>query len=459
MKHWPLILVLAVLLMAARSERAVTLQAGDTAHCTADALVLTSAVDARCVAFTPTPTTVAVATATSTGTPVPTATATATATATTVPTLPAGMPLCPSHDPTVYHALIDTARGCHYDHEHGDNPNLADAVFGLPAAAWGGQTVSWPWATSAMENGDMAGMGGKHGGYKWAVLLNQPCIDHPYEGYASVNCIKDARIEFHIVAASLDGLARYHSYYIEYNICAQPAYTQCGVLRIGGWADFGVLNVPYAGTRVYRPGGTIDFGLGSLYGGNNAEIIMSFPADATELDQIAPVGAFPCCDEPYVSLPPSDELSQPGGFPQQVWSMNNIGSANHFGHNIYARFSERISDSWDGIDTANVNTPHFFFRDGNSPYNGSLRELSETSAFIPAAWDADADGFADISGFTDRYGNPVSGCTVLGVDCVPFSAVHVPVGAADTEDSGCECNRRVEYDTSLSGQHWIRFPN
>lgn len=465
MKRLPLLLALLVLMIAARSVSFVTLQAGDSAHCAGDAMVMTGPLDVECVTFTATPTATPAVLPTDTPTPTdtatlqPTDTPSPTATNTLVPTptptptpLPRSQwPLCPSHDATQWHALIDTIRACHYDHEHGDNPHAAEAVFGPPPAI--GETISFPWETSAAENIQ------KHGGYKWFVLLNQYCDPNAnYEASPNANCITDARVEAHFIGASSDALARFHSYYAEFRICKNPGFTECGIIRTGGWADMGVLEVPYTGARVARPSAAIDFGIGSTYGGGNADIMLSYPADASELDTICTVGNRGC-DNPYWASASLTDVGGPGFKPQSVLSMNNVGPVNHFGHNPHLRFLARIFDSWDTIDATSPSTLHFLCRDGSCADNASLRELGETSAHIPSAWDTNSDGFADMSGFTDRYGNSVSGCTSLGLDCVPFSVVHVPVGFASTDDPGCSCHRMIEYDTSPSGQHWIQFPN
>lgn len=459
MKRLPLLLMLLVLLIAARSERNVNLQAGDTVHCTADALVLTSAVDAHCAAFTPTPTATPVAvltaTSTSTSTPAPTATDTATpmptATATDTPqptsTPLAGMPLCPSHDPTVWHALIDTTRQCHYDHEHGDDPALADSVFG-PVQ---GSTIGFPWQTSSFE--PVA----KHAGYKYFVNRNMPCDPAMnYLGVPAVNCITDTRIEFHIVSSIMDGNARYHSYRAEYRVCQNGNFAQCGTVAIGGWADYGVLNSPYSGPRVCRTGGSLYFGQLSLQGGGGYNNSLSYPADALELDQIATCGQVP--PQPYVAMANSGVLTVPGTIPQDVWNMNGL-LAPYFGHNPYAEFIVRTFDSWGYVDTVNPNAINFFCRDGACSDNGSNRAQAGGSVHVLAAWDSDSDGFADYSGFTDRYGNTVSGCTAISLDCVPFAVVHAPVGYAHYDSNNCQCQDTREYDTSPAGQHWIAFPN
>lgn len=476
-----------MVLVASGSFSQSVIQPGDSVHCTGDALVTTGPLDADCVAFTPTPTSTPTETPTATltntptstptdtpqptstptatntlvptatWTPLPTSTATNTATpqptATNTPVVAtstprAQWPLCPSHDPNAWHALDDVSRQCHYDHEHGDNPHLADTVFGAWPSAWGGQELSYPWATSAMENTH------KHGGYKFAVKLNMPCdVNASYDAFFHVNCIPNARAEYHTVGHAIDALARYHSYYLEYQICRNPDFASCGIIRVGGWMDFGLLNAPYAGPRVFRAGGVVDFGAGSTYGGAGANsLVMSFDADTPELNTIA------CCfDEPYISI---GSMLQPlNGNKLSVWSMNNVGQANHFGSNAYARLLIRTFDTWGDIDPANPYAPRFFCRDGSCANNGSLRGMGETSVYIPPSWDSDHDGFADMSGYTNRLGQIVTGCAAIGLDCVPFSVVHVPVGYADTRDGGNGSGAAREFDTSPVGIKWLRFPN
>jgi hypothetical protein len=496
-----LCLALLMLVVAARSASVVPLQVGDTGHCVGDVLVLTTQTDAECLAFTPTPTGTPLPTDTPTVTATPSSTPTSTATATTVPSdtptstpsatgtstatptatathtllptltatwtplpptatatitptpLPrAQWPLCLSHDPNAWHALDDPTRQCFYDHEHGINPHLGDAVFGSWATAWGGSEISgYPWITSPMEPTM------KHGGYKTDVRLNRPCDPtNSYDGHIPVNCVRDARVEYHFVGHAIDALARYHSYYLQYRVCQYPAYTQCGIISMGGWMDMGVMNAPYAGRRLFRPGGTVDFGPGSTYGGAGQQLIMTFNADTPDLDQIATVGSL-CCDDPYISI--GNKLQPLDGSRLIVWSMNNVGSANHFGSNAYARLLVRTFDSWGWIDPTNVNSPQWFCRDGACADNGSLRGLGENSVWIPAGWDTDHDGFADASGYTNRLGQVVVGCVAISLDCVPFSVVHVPVGYADTRDPGNGSANATEFDTSPSGQRRIKYPN
>jgi len=64
----------------------------------------------------------------------------------------ADAPLCPSHDDRAFHTLWDAERGCHYDHEHGDNPHDVDHIFGTEFYDWAGGEISYPWQTPD-ENG------------------------------------------------------------------------------------------------------------------------------------------------------------------------------------------------------------------------------------------------------------------------------------------------------------------
>jgi hypothetical protein len=375
----------------------------------------------------------------------------------------ANAPLCPSHDPNQWHGLWDSARGCHYDHEHGDDPALGNAYFG-PLSYAGGQTISYVWATSHHENTM------KHGGYKISVRTPEHnpwpgCgfMDN-YEGIQPINCIVASRIQYHQVGGTMDSLARYHSYYAEYYVCRYPAHTDCGVMRIGGWADFGSLHSPHYNGRVVRPGGTVDFGLGSTYGGAGMQLMMNLEADTPDLPHRS--GEPYTFDLPYSSSEMNWYRNNPpwldGGMTQ--WSMNDLDCepipAGHPCHNPYARFFTIVADTWNLLDKNNPNNIRWICRDGGCAYNGSIRSVGEVSLRVLPAWDADGDGFADMQGYTDRWGNPVSGCSTAGLDCVPFSLERAPVGtAANHSDNGCLCTAHIEYDVSPSGVRWIKFPN
>lgn len=421
MKHWPLILVLAVLLMAARSERAVTLQAGDTVHCTADALALTSAVDARCVAFTPTPTATATAVAAPTATSTPTAIATATgtptlvatATATVVPTLPASMPLCPSHDPTVYHALIDTARGCHYDHEHHDDPNdpASVALFGVAGAWWGGsQSISYPWQTFNNNAPCFFENICKHNGYK-VMVRHGACVIPASD---ATGCLTDFREQIHFIAGATDFLARNHSFEFEARGCINNV---CGTIQTGGWMDYGCL----AG-----------------------------------ISDVAPT---------YTFIPLPSDPAVCGFNSVREHGFDNAGNTAHAmvwyaGTNTPVSLAILTSRMFGPLDHITPTNQLFFCPLFDCEYNGSSLQAHVNIVNLTNAsvYDPDGNGLVDFNGFTDRYQNVVPACAPLGVDCVPLVIHHLPLGNYQYRDD-TQGVLEPTYDTSPVGQHWIAFPN
>lgn len=416
----------------------------------------------------------------------PTRTLTSTPAPFATPTAITGeIPLCAQHDPTKWHPLYDESHGCHYDHTHNDNPNSpqAVAIFGYAGERWGRQEMSYPWATSAMENTM------KHGGLKYVVRLGIPCnASTQFNGFTPVSCITDARIEYHTVGGIIDANARYHSFYLEYRVCAYPAYSVCGIMRYGGWMDMGTLINPYPGNRQVRAGGMIDFGKGSQYGGNNEELMMTYAADPAEMN------AFHVPNDPYVAVTPYDIITWQSvlagnASARDVWSMGQFGfdqrNDNVATNNPYARFLVRVRDSWNLVPTAdNLTAKWICSRDANftpvegakipnnCPYNNSIHSLNELTVrlvdmnsgdilpefanFVSKIGDVDVITY---HGYTNRYGQLTNGCAQPALDCVPFDLEGVPIDIAAYSDPGDGNNADKEYDTSPAGKFWIEYPN
>jgi hypothetical protein len=53
------------------------------------------------------------------------------------------------HDRLAWHLLVNPELKCHYDHQHGDDPNLVNDIFGPPGEWFDqpGQSISYPWQT------------------------------------------------------------------------------------------------------------------------------------------------------------------------------------------------------------------------------------------------------------------------------------------------------------------------
>jgi hypothetical protein len=313
------------------------------------------------------------------------------------------VPECPTHDPNVYHPLYDPVRQCHYNHEHHDDPSVMNDVFGAPGAWFGaaGQSISYPWQTFNDEGVESQL---KHEGYKWIVARDLPC------GTAA-GCISAYRIQVHAIAGAMDATVRFHSFSIEALACPDG---RCGIIRHGGWMDYGYLSV-----------------------GGTCPALPSNPPD------------FQCGDG----------------------ARRDHSSTTQF--NYYA--------NWYGVHHVTQPDLHFLEFgpiDYNDPskqlffpcpglgcnFNGSVMRIENLGATTSYDWmNADASGTVNFRGYTDRYGDPVNGCSAPAVDCVPLEVTNL---AAAVYGAPAERDKDGTYyhDTSPGGmgtgtERWIKFPN
>jgi hypothetical protein len=254
---------------------------------------------------------------------------------------------------------------------------------------------------------------------------------------------------------------------MEAKVCKYPGYTDCGIIRIGGHADFAELKSPHYGPRIPRPGGTVDFGDG---------MVMTFPADGSDLPAQS--------GEPYVFMIPysaeelSFRLANPPTSPNSTtpteatmdqWSMQDLSDcepkpAGDPCHNSFARFLVHVGDSWNLLDTQNPNIVHWVCKgQPDCAYNASLEGVNEIGFLVLQDWQSGGNGFVSFKGFTDRWGNPRldGSCTAVSVDCVPLVLERAPVGfSSSRSNGGCECNV-YEHDIYFNGKPsgWIQFPN
>lgn len=450
-------------------------QLGDSIYCwnvTQSTLTVTP------VANTPTPSNTPTATRTKTSTPpVATRTATATGAAVITPTTSSGNipayaagPACPTHDPNQWHALWDSARGCHYDHTHADDPALANSYFGPLGAFWDGTTISYPFNSGPSENTQ------KHAGYKISVRMPgwhpwPPCgteDNTDITGDHSDNCVIASRTEYHVVGGLMDLVGRYHSYWMEVYIC-KPPYRQpqdCGIMRTGGLLDYAELKAPHYNGRIVRTGGTIDFGNG---------ITTTYTADGPDLPANSGepyVFSIPYTEadrQSYRNNPPKATLTQAGKATIDQWSSNDFDCeprpAGDPCHNQYTHGLFQVGDAFNLVDTQNLNTLRWIcYGEPNCEYNGSLIGMNEIAVRVMQSWQQGGGGFVTLTGWSDRWGNPRltnTTCTSVSIDCVPFILNHAPVGvAASRSDNLCEC-QVWEYDHYFNGRpsNWIKFPN
>lgn len=334
------------------------------------------------------------------------------------------IPSCPpaAHDPTRWHPLIAPDNSCHYDHEHKHNPDDAADIFG-PAGEWfGGSSISYPWQTT--HENEL-----KHEAYSWIVRREIP--SHGRDVW-----IKAFRWQVHATSAPFtnhDGtlhggyLSRFHSHSLEAQVCNSSG--QCGIVRTGGWIDFGHLEI------------------------EGVEACVSLPSDPTQEETCSSLGRrrlhyfYPGEGIPRSSaffwygragLPNGDI---PALHPVQLSVATNDGSVNLIPDDLY--------------------TLHFFCPAWDCALNNSTIQAHVIGFAVPSRFDPDGDGLADFSGYTDRYGVVMDNCVAPALDCVPLVVEGAPVGKVqhrDSDDLGLSAAGERDFDSSPPGEWWIRYP-
>ncbi|MEO8610674.1 MAG: carboxypeptidase regulatory-like domain-containing protein [Chloroflexota bacterium] len=354
------------------------------------------------------------------------------------------------HDPTKWHTLVNIQAKCHYDHEHGDDPNYVNDIFGEPGAWFGnpGQSISYPWQTfkaatalepntayvaaHQMEN-DL-----KHEGYIWVVRRNQKC--------PTGECITDFRLETHAIFGAHGMPTRYHSYSLEARLChVANDPSSCGIVRYGGWIDTGrlfttapdVISCTHDVNEIYIP-----LPADTLY----------FPIqDPAARDEIR-------CHPNIVHLP-----AYPSAKPLAEWWGHGGGET---------RFQLRVYDPIGNVDPADPSHWQFFCgqNDLNCRYDGSIvsafigytLQISEFVGPNNAPVDKNKDGRTDYKGYFTRWGAPVSNCTAAALDCIPYEYNNVVLNYFNNKEARyfhtpCDNCARMDMDISKAGQRWITW--
>jgi hypothetical protein len=310
------------------------------------------------------------------------------------------------HDPIKWHSLINEEHGCHYNHEHKDDPHTVNDIFGPAGAYYGGQEISYPWLTgNGTEN--LMWPNGKHQGYGWLVHRN---IGNPMN---SAYYIDAFRGQYHSIMSATDAVVRFHSYWLEIKVCEEGA-GECGILRTGGWSDYNVLTIDDKHVPLH--------GDGSLHSFTRRRDYRS-PARGNEQFDSAWYGGA------------------------------NSGTFAFFGLN---------GETWGLVSQNDPHALHLFCPDFRCKLNGSKMNPHVVSFHLSSDWD-ELDGIKDgkltYTGYTDRYGQLAPNCTAPALDCVPLILKNVPVNVhvhyrADTHDYP-----EVDYDISPEGAYWIEYPN
>lgn len=395
-------------------------------------------------------------------------TVTPTATPQNIPIF-ADAPLCPDelHDDRAWHSLWNSTAGCHYDHQHGNDPHELDHKFGTMFYAWAGGELSSPWQTftgAGMHHetpGNEACMENtcKHAGYIWLTVQDFDCRQNvPGILDGAQNCITNGRVLLHVDKTQIDALTRIHSVWVEAEVCnvGIDGPENCGVYRGGGHLDLGRLNIPRG---VYAP----------LPNDPDIFMFVDFPPEAKSYR------IHSLCDG---TRPDLDSWQSEGNWLYELADvpMLSVGYAVHF------------NDPWGCVnpamtgnpqDPANVAITDFFcYGQVGCKFNGSEFSLFRIWVIIPdmfdnGEYDIDGrEGYFSYTGYTDRYGTIQPACTEVGLDCVPVTAEAVPVGRGRLRANQLVLNQ--DFDVYVCGQDrhicqaadpgslsvdWITYPN
>lgn len=355
------------------------------------------------------------------------------------------------HDPNKWHSLVNIEAGCHYDHHHGDDPNYVNDIFG-EAGNWfsrPGQSVSYPWQTfgaatmteqndvfvanKRMEN-DL-----KHEGYIWVVRRDQPC--------SGGNCITDFRVQIHGIFGAHDAVVRWHSFSYEGRVCTNGADSNtCGIVRHGGWMDFGRLFI--------TPPDDL------ICGAAANEIFIPLSADTLymPLDRVEARDEIRC-HATIVTLRPQPDQSIS---PLEWWGLQRGR----------LRVQLRGFDPIGNIDPQAPDKWHFYctMEDVNCRYDQTLfdafigyvyavPEFVDFCALGCMSIDPDNNDRTNYIGYTDRFGQLAPNCTAVALDCVPLEYNNVPLNASQGKEGKythaiCRECPKFDHDISPAGKKW-----
>lgn len=365
------------------------------------------------------------------------------ATVTPVATLPptAGVPgepypdapLCSdsgvSHDNSLFHTVWDSARGCHYDHEHGRNPFTSEVSAAFPGfnlyELLGNMGVGHRNLSSPLENTL------KHGGFKWdvALAMPQPCV-----GFESTSTGTDAAvIQYHTFGdQEIEFEARIHTTVALVRQCKTSNPSDYGYIFVPQFADYGQRVIPYIGTIVNYPNQPVpayDHGLGPYF---FAECVDAIPPTATQ-----------CRNSLQQVL--SQRLPSDNAWTSKPTGANNTG--NPFGSKLF-QLLFRLADGYRIFDWNDQSHPFTWLwlcsNDGGVDYDptacrytNSSTQVSEIQGKVPAEWDNLAGfdtnptaGRVTAEGYVTKFGDlaPAGVCLQPNAECFPIKMVNAFTG-------------------------------
>jgi hypothetical protein len=354
-------------------------------------------------------------------------------------------PLCSdsgdAHDNSLFHTLWDPIRGCHYDHEHGENPFTAEVAAAFPGfdlkELLGGVEVGHTDPSSSTENTK------KHGGFKWQVDLNAPqgCA----VGFEGGDVAVDAyAIQYHTFGPeSVEFEARRHSSSALMRQCKPGNPEDKGYIYVVQLEDFGQRVSPYQGTVLPYPD--------SPSPAYKSSFGPYFTADC--------VGAgMPGCRTSVAEIMSSNSNAN------SIWTSKPTGSGPRPETSQLFRFLFRVRDTYQVFDSTDQEHPFTWlfvcggavYDPAGCRYNNSTTTIHEIAGNIPASWDGlagfDTDprpGRITAQGFVTKHGdrNPICVAANPDLDCYPIKMVGAFVGYYSSELSAGKVSNPTPEDT------------
>ena len=331
-------------------------------------------------------------------------------------------PLCPdtgeAHDTSLFHTLWDSTRGCHYDHEHGQDPFTSEVTAAFPELDLreliGGVGVGHTNPSSPMENTH------KHGGFKWDVTLSHTvgCLggdNYPTGVDAMViqyHAFGDYSIEFESRTHSAVGLLRQ---------CQEGNPTDFGYVFVNQLQDYGQRVSPYQGGVLPYPDVPVP----------------AYDANRAPYFSVTCFGGTTLCNK----YPSRESIVSRENNATSTW-ISAPGKLTDSGSHLFALLF-RVRDTYQSLDDSDQSYPFTFAwlcsADGGASYsaasgcsyNNTTTRVHEVMGEIPDAWDNmagfDTDpraGRITADGYVTRFGDLNQSCTAPGTDCHPIKLVQ-----------------------------------
>lgn len=293
-------------------------------------------------------------------------------------------PACASHNDRAWHGLWNADIGCHYDHQHGDDPSSVNDIFGASLFDVMGGTISHPWQTfsaAGLEN-DL-----KHAGYFWHVRRDLPC---PTPG-----CITAFRVLVHQHPSGRDAAVRHHSAAFEFQM-RNASTGQTAIVQVPGmWVDFGELQVD--GVRIQDIPDAVN-GAHKQHGSTGTPQIIWYGASPRS-HGVAPNGSVP---RGFATISTSVH---------DVWDFTQPSNPSDY--------TDVICPQVDATCTTNATTlrPHLL------AFNAAIARRVEYRHIF----DPNLTGRVNGTFWFDRYlvPQPLGSCATASLDCVPVTFTNV----------------------------------